>query len=260
MSERRWPGVAVLAWLLIASLLGGCAWIGFTETPDSLLKDGQKLYLARRYDEAIIKLERVVELDNTRWLAYLYLARCYMAKGSWTVAISDARLAYETDPDAEDVEETLSTALLAGGESALRTERFTLALTDFTEYASLHPNDPRGYLGIGRADIGAGRYTSALDAFTRGIQNDRIGAVKHDLLQGLLDGGIRALSHGKAKPAVSLLQEYVNENPTNPTAYVVLAKAWLASGSGSNARQAVDRALMLDPHQPEAIALMRSLR
>jgi tetratricopeptide (TPR) repeat protein len=251
--------VAAGAWLLIASLLGGCAWLGFSETPDSLLKDGQQLYLAKKYDEAIMKLERVVELDNTRWPAYLYLARCYMAKGSWTVAISDARLAYQTDPDAEDVEQTLSTALLEGGASALHTDRFTLALTDFTEYARLHPSDPRGYLGIGQADIGAGHYTGALEAFTRGIQNDRIGTVKHDLLQGLLDGGIRALGHGQAKSAVSLLQEYVHENPTNPAAYVVLAKAWLETGSGSNARQAVDRALMLDPHQPEAITLMRSL-
>src|ERR1700730_11141454 len=259
MRARRWQGGAAGAWLLIASLLGGCVGLGFAETPDSLMRNGQQLYLAKRYDEAIMKFERVIELDGTRWLANVSLARCYMAKGSWTLAVSNARLGYQVEPGGEDVGQTLSEALLGGGASAVQTEQFTLAITDFTEYLTLHPNDARGYLGLGQADIGARRYTSALGAFTRGMQNDRIGAVKQNLLQGLLDGAVQALRHGEAKSAVPMLQEYVQENPTNAAAYVVLAKAWLETGNGSGAREALDRALLLDPRQPEATALKRSL-
>ncbi|MDO8478916.1 MAG: hypothetical protein Q7W02_22505 [Candidatus Rokubacteria bacterium] len=96
-----------MAWLVKASLLGGCAWLGF-ETADSVMKEGQQLYLDKKYDEAIVKFERVFELDSTRRLAYVYIARCYMAKDSWSKAMSNARLAYQAAPAGEDVVPTLA--------------------------------------------------------------------------------------------------------------------------------------------------------
>src|SRR5262249_56479746 len=90
-------GVATLC-LLVAAATGGCAWIGSAENPEALVRDGRNLYLARRYDEAIVKLERATALDAASWTAHLYLARCYMAKENWTVAIAEARLAYEAQP------------------------------------------------------------------------------------------------------------------------------------------------------------------
>ena len=51
MTGRRSHGVAVVACLVIASLLGGCAWLGF-ETADSVMKEGQQLFLDKKYDEA----------------------------------------------------------------------------------------------------------------------------------------------------------------------------------------------------------------
>jgi Flp pilus assembly protein TadD len=247
------------AWLLVAALAGGCAWTGFTDKEESLLNDGQELYEARQYDEAIAKLERAVELDDTSWLAHLYLARCYMAKKNWTLAATHARLAYQEPAAGEEAAAVLSEALLGGGVSAVHKEQFTLAITEFTEYVTLHPNDARGFLGLGQAEVGAGHYDDALTAFTRGIENDRLGAVKPDLLKGLLDGGMLALRHGEAKVAVPLLQEYVRENPTNARAYVLLAKALLETGSGAPARDALERALLLNPHEPEAAALRNRL-
>src|SRR5439155_27157619 len=93
---------ALLAWALLVSLFGGCASLGL-ESPDSLMKEGQQLYADKKYDEAIAKFERVIQLDRTQWLAYLYLARCYIAKGTWTKALTNARLAYEAAPGGEDV-------------------------------------------------------------------------------------------------------------------------------------------------------------
>jgi len=245
--------------LFVAAATGGCAWIGSADNPEALVRDGRDLYLARRYDEAIVKLERATALDASSWTAHLYLARCYMAKENWTVAIAEARLAYEAQPDGEEVEEVFSAALLGGGAAAVHTERFTLAIADFSEYVSLHPNDARGFLGLGQADVGAGHYASALGAFTRGIENDRIGSVKPDLLRGLLDGGTRALRGGEAKEAVPLLQHYVQVNPTNAVAYAALARALLVTGHGANAREALNHALQLDPRLPDAAALRREL-
>jgi len=245
---------------LVAAVAGGCAWVGSAEKPDALVRDGRDLYLAHRYDEAIVKLERATELDNSNWTAHLYLARSYMAKDNWTLAIAEARLAHDAQPDDEDVEQVLSAALLGGGTAAVRRQQFTLAITDYSEYIGLHPNDARGFLGLGEADVGAGRYANALEAFTRGIEMDRIGAMKEDLLHGLLEGGTRALRGGDAKEAVPLLKEYVQINPTNASAYLALARALLETGKEANAREALDHALLLDPRQPDAAALRSRLR
>jgi len=63
-------GVAALC-LLVAAATGGCAWIGSAENPEALVRDGRDLYLARRYDEAIVKLERATALDASSWMADL---------------------------------------------------------------------------------------------------------------------------------------------------------------------------------------------
>ena len=52
MAGRRNHGAAVVAWLVIASLIGGCAWLGF-ETADSVMKEGQQLYADKKYDEIL---------------------------------------------------------------------------------------------------------------------------------------------------------------------------------------------------------------
>ena len=252
-------GIATFC-LLVAAAAGGCAWISSADKPEALVRDGRDLYLARRYDEAIAKLERATDLDGSNWTAHLYLARCYMAKENWTLAIAEARLAHEGQPDDEEVEQALSAALLGGGSAAVHTKEFTLAIADFNEYIGLHPNDARGFLGLGEADVAAGHYANALVAYTRGIEIDRLGAVKEDLLRGLLEGGTRALQRGEAKDAVPLLKEYVRINPTNAAAYLALARALLETGNETTAREALDHALLLDPRQPDAAALRSRLR
>lgn len=259
MHGRQGQGMVLITWLLIASLLGGCAALGF-ETADSVMKEGQQLYLDKKYDEAIAKFERVLELDNTRWLAYLYLARCYMAKGGWKLAISNARLAYQAAPNGENVLATFAEALLGGGSAALRSGQFTEAISNFVEYIKVRPTDARGYLGAGQAYIGAGSYAEALNAFVRGFANDGNGALREDLLKGLLDGGIQALRQGQAKSAVPLLQEYVQQEPGNAAGFTTLGKALIEAGYRSDALGALGRALQLNPSQSEASDLIRGLR
>jgi tetratricopeptide (TPR) repeat protein len=260
MRGQRGPVMAMVAWLLITSLAAGCAGLAAKETPDSVMKEGQQLYVDKQYDQAIMKLERVIELDNTRWLAYVYLARCYMAKGNLTLAVTNARIAYQAAPGGEDVLQTFSETLLAGGTEALRTGRLTLAVADFTDYISLHPNDARAFLGVAQAYAGEGRYADALAAFTRGFERDRSGAVRESLLKALLDGGTQALHLGQAKSAVALLQEYVQQDPGNAAGYLTLGKALLAAGYRSDARGALGRALQLNPGQREASDLLGELR
>lgn len=184
MVSRRSRGVTVVAWLVVAALLGGCAMLGF-ETPDSLMKDGQQLYLDKKYDEAIVKFERVLELDSTRWLAYVYIARCYIAKGSWTKAMSNARLAYQAAPAGEDVVPTLTQALWGGGGEALKSGQLREAISAFTEYLRLRPSDASAYLELGRALMRSGNVPDAVAAFGKALQLNPSQLEAADLLRGL---------------------------------------------------------------------------
>ena len=184
MAGRRSHGVAVVAGLVIASLLGGCAWLGF-ETADSVMKEGQQLFLDKKYDEAIVKFERVLELDSTRWMAYVYLARCYMAKGSWSKAMSNARFAYQAAPAGEDVVPTLTQALWGGGLDALKSGQFREAISAFTEYLRLRPADASAYLELGRAFMQQGNISEAVAAFGKALQLNPNQREASDLLRRL---------------------------------------------------------------------------
>jgi tetratricopeptide (TPR) repeat protein len=180
----RGQAVALVTWALVVSLLGGCAWLGF-ETADSVMKEGQRLYLDKKYDEAIMKFERVIELDSTRWLAYVYIARCYLAKGNWSKAVSNARLAYQAAPGGEDVVPTLTQSLWGGGMEALKGGQFREAVSAFTEYLQLRPADASAYLELGRALMQSGDVSRAVTAFGRALQLNPGQPEAAELMRGL---------------------------------------------------------------------------
>jgi tetratricopeptide (TPR) repeat protein len=184
MRLARRHGVLLIAWALALWLAGGCAWFA-AETPDSLMKDGQQLYLDKKYDEAIMKFERVIELDNTRWLAYVYIARCYMAKGSWTKAIDNARLAYKASPGGEDVVPTLAQALWGGGTEALKNGQYRDAISALVEYVRIQPGDASGFVALGKAYMQSGERTEALGAFMKAFQLNPSMSEAQELLRGL---------------------------------------------------------------------------
>jgi tetratricopeptide (TPR) repeat protein len=149
------------------------------------MKEGQQLYLDKKYDEAIAKFERVLELDSTRRLAYVYIARCYMAKGSWSKAMSNARVAYQAAPAGEDVVPTLVQALWGGGMEALKSGQSREAISAFTEYLRLRPSDASAYLELGRAHMQQGNISAAVAAFSKALQLSPNQREATDLLRNL---------------------------------------------------------------------------
>lgn len=159
---RRARSVIVI--LVSTLLIAGCAQL-MASSVEALLKQAIELFTAGKYDAAISKLVEVVRRDPKSWNAYLYLARSYVAKSSWTEAISSGRKALELAPSSGDVVPVLAEALFGAGADALGRGRFPEAIRHFGEYVRLRPTDAQGYLQLGKAYWQDGNLGNALEAF-----------------------------------------------------------------------------------------------
>jgi len=260
MTVVRYRRLLATACLLVVASLAGCAGFSLFETPDSLMQQGRELYLARQYDEAIAKFERVLELDSTRWLAYVYIARCYIGKLGWGSAIVNARKAYQMAPAGEEVVPVFAEALFGGGMAALREAKFSEAIGHLVEYIRLKPTDPQGYLNVGKAYLGTGAFGDALAAFVRGLAQGGDPTVRQELIRALWDGGLQALTRGDPRSAIGFLSEYVRHDPRNFSAYLNLGKAYWQAGDRFQALSAFRRVLELSPGHGEALQFLQGVR
>ena len=90
------PAAATLA-------LAGCIGIpGFGDV-NMLQQEGEELYRAKRYDEAIAKFRAIVVRDPLNWYAWLWLARAFIVRGLWGDAIDSGRRAFQLSPQGADV-------------------------------------------------------------------------------------------------------------------------------------------------------------
>ena len=247
----------VIAFALIPLLvLAGCAQL-VADSIEALIRQGIELFTAGKYDEAIAKFLEVVRRDPKSWTAYLYMARSYIAKASWSDAIASGRKALELAPTAGDVIPALAEAFLGAGADALGRRQFSEAIGHFVEYLKLRPADARGYLQLGRAYLGSGAYGDALRTIVQGLAQAPDASTRTQLLGGLLDGGSQALTSGNAKAAIGLLQEYVRHDARDVSAYLALGKAYWQDGNLGNALGAFQRVLELSPNNDEALQFLR---
>jgi tetratricopeptide (TPR) repeat protein len=88
--------------------------------------------------------------------------------GAHHVAVSDGK-AFDLAPSNQDVVAVLAEALVGGGRDSLTRGQYSEAIGRFVEYVRLKPTDARGYLDLGRAYPGSGRYADALGSVLRGL-------------------------------------------------------------------------------------------
>ncbi len=258
--RQRWTvAQAGAAYVLVAALVAGCAGMAAFDTVESLMREGQALYLEKKYDEAAVKFEQVLMKDSSYWMAYLSIARCYIAKGSWLPAIANARKAFQLSPSGTDVVSVFGEALLGGGLDAFKRGQFSDAIQNFVEYIRVKPSDPQGYLNAGKAYLGSGAFGDALRLFLQGLGQAGGGEARSELTQSLLDGGLAALSKGNAKDAIGFLQQYLQHDTANLSALLGLGKAYWQSGEMLQAIGTFRRALELSPGNDEALRLLRGL-
>jgi len=241
--------------LLATTFLAACAGLTLQSEIDGLMKEGQQLYSEKKYDQAVDKFVIVIGKDPTYWQAYLWAARSFIAKGSWSDAIANGKKAFELAPKDKEVLPVFAQALFGGGADALKNGRFAESVNLFVEYLKLEPGNSKAWLNVGKAYLGQKDFRQALGAFAQGLSSGG-GAERQNLIRELLDGGVQAFSSGKYRESIDLLKEFLKYDSKNLQAYVNIAKAYWESGDRGKALDAFKEVLKLDPRQEEALRYM----
>jgi tetratricopeptide (TPR) repeat protein len=243
--------------LVAVMLLAGCAGL-VADTIESLMKQGIELLAARRFDEAIAKFMEVIRRDPKFWSAYLYLARSYLGKSSWSDAIVSARKALELAPNAAEVIPTLAEAFLGAGLDAVTRRQFPEAIGHLTEYIKLRPADAQGYLQLGRVFLETGAYGDALRTILQGLTRVPEGT-RGDLVRTLFEGGARAFSAGQFGDAIAHFTEYIKQRPTDGSGYLQLGRSLLEAGAYDEALRALVQGFAQSPDAATRSELSRTL-
>jgi cytochrome c-type biogenesis protein CcmH/NrfG len=237
-------------------LVAGCATVSVADEANTLLQEGQALYNAKRYDEAIAKFREAVAKDPNNWSAYLWMARAFIAKGTWADAITAARRAFELSPQGPEVAATFFQALFGGGMEALNGGRFVDSIKYLGEYVRHQPGNASAWLAVGKAYMGNRQFMDGLNAAMKALGS---GGDRGEILKTIFGGGAQAFGQRDYASAIELMREYVRQDPRNLQAYLTLAKSYWESGQRSGALEAFREVIKIAPTNGEALNYLRQL-
>ena len=244
--------------VVLALALAGCAILEPLGEVNALMTEGQQLYSARRFDEAIDRFRGAAARDPANYTAHVWLARSFIAKGAWTDAVVSARRAFELSRGAPDVMPVLLEALFGGGAEALARGSFPDSINYFGEYVRLQPTNVKAWVSVGKAYAGNRQFMDALGALRKAIEAGAGGTDRAEVIQSLLGIGKQALASRDYSSAISVVREYLKFNSSDASAYVDLGKAYWESGAMKDALGAFAKALELNPRNTEALKFLRS--
>ena len=133
-----------------------------------------------------------------------------------------------------------SDRLVALGLVQLKAGQFIAATKYFNGAVQLDPKDPRAMFYLGVALNRIGQHGAALESF------QRMWALKVTNRQLGLEAGWAAIAQGRTGLAITVLEPYVKENPTNAKAREFLGRAYIGDGRLDEAERELKRAIELD--------------
>ena len=211
------------AFFLAASLLlSSCVVLNPAAEVNALMAEGQQLYSAQRFDEAIARFRAVTARDPNFYGAYVWLARSFLARGQWPDAIANARRAFELNPGGPDVMPVLLDALLGGGTDALTRGSFVESISYLGEFLRHQPMNIRAWINVGKAYLGNRQFVDALGAFRRAIQGAGSGPERSEAIQSLLSGARQAFNQNDYRGAMDLAREYMRFNANDSSVLELL--------------------------------------
>ena len=142
-------------------------------------------------------------------------------------------------------------------EEAFIGERYDEAIVYLSEYLRKSPKDADAHLKLGLAFLKKGSLQEAVDEFRKSLainqnNNQALALIK----KGIMEEVTRFLDQGKNDVAMRYLTAHLTINPDDIDTHLMLTNEFIRMGSIRNALQSLNKAVFLDPKNPEVIKLL----
>jgi tetratricopeptide (TPR) repeat protein len=217
------------------------------DSVDAVTGMGMALMSAGRAPEAEQAFRRAVALEPGWWSTHSHLGFFYFRQGRFADAITPFRKVTQLLPDNVRGWNNL-------GAVALHTGNFDEAKQSFTRSLSIKEND-NAYANLGTADYFLGRYDDAVRSFEKAAaltpRKSNYWMNLGDALWWSPNGRGRAAA--AYKKAVELAQSELLLNPIDAEARATAGRSLVRLGQESAGRAEAEKALSLEPTNPERL-------
>jgi len=143
------------------------------------------------------------------------------------------------------------------GKEALEHESYDEAIRYFKSYIESAPQDGDAHLQLGLALLKRGSLREAVDEFKQSINlNPESKNARTLIKKSIFDEAHTFFNEGKNDIGIRYLLAHVNINPDDIDTRIILTKEFIKMGSRGNALSSLNRAVSLDPKNPEVIKLL----
>ena len=143
------------------------------------------------------------------------------------------------------------------GKEALTKQNYDEAIGYFKSYLEKSPKDADAHLQLGLALLKKGSLKEAVDEFKQSIDLDPKNEEMRTLIKkSIFDEANTFISEGKNDIGMRYLTAYVTINPDDVDTHIILANEFIKMGSTRNALACMNKAVSLDPKNPEVIKLL----
>lgn len=130
---------------------------------EAWFKQGKKDFESKEYSQAVVKLEKAVELNFRKAEVFYYLGGAYFYQNDYNSAIKNYLQAIELEPDYAEAYFSLGVAYFSNG-------GYDSAIECYKKYLELKPSSAAGYHRLGEALYSKGDYVAAVKFYQEVIQ------------------------------------------------------------------------------------------
>lgn len=143
------------------------------------------------------------------------------------------------------------------GEEAFKNQNYDEAIDYLTRYLKKSPKDADAHLKLGLALLKKENLREAVDQFKESINLDPENSEAHALIKkSIFNEANRFFSEGKNDLGMRYLTAYLTINSEDVETHIMLAKEFIKMGSTRNAISSLNKAVELDPKNPEVVELL----
>lgn len=143
------------------------------------------------------------------------------------------------------------------GKQAFKNENYDESIDYLTRYLEKSPKDANARLKLGLSFLKKGNLREAVDQFKESINLDPENSKAQALIkESIFDEANRFFSEGKNDIGMRYLTAYLTINSDDVDTHIMLTKEFIKMNSTRNAISSLNKAVELDPKNPEVIELL----